>query len=308
MSSSSWSKTLALSSMASSATVSRSSNELGWVQLEFRTIEDKKRFELAFGALERQHGPHLGEEKLHPDYKSSKEQGSLTGYESAAFDAGAGIFDIEFDGCLSEEETMQPSLRHKSIPNNDMRSKDGSKRTTPFSDLTIGSKDGSKRTTPFSDPTVRSKEGSKRTSLLALPTFESELSTSSISETSGCEKQASTSETQVNRKIRRASIETSAKQEQWRRRICRRIIVFMLWKREQNVCLPNELWSSPASFEFISVLEVSPFDKIKGLFETYSGMEWDWWPFAPTAKPLVSGKVRIRWQCVGELDSDNITC
>ena len=88
-----------------------------------------------------------------------------------------------------------------------------------------------------------------------------------------------------------------------RRRICRKIVIFMLWKWEQNDGVPKELWSSPASFEFINGLEISRFDKIKGLFETYSGREWGWWPFDPPAKPLESGKVRIRWQCVGELNS-----
>lgn len=97
--------------------------------------------------------------------------------------------------------------------------------------------------------------------------------------------------------------ETSAKQKQWRRRICRKIVIFMLWKWEQNDGVPKELWSSPVSFEFISGLETSRFDKIKCLFETYSGREWDWWPFDPPAKPLESGKVRIRWQCVSELNS-----
>ena len=119
----------------------------------------------------------------------------------------------------------------------------------------------------------------------------SELSASSISETSECEKQGS------------APDETSAKQKQWRRRICRKIVVFMLWKWEQNDGIPNELFSSPASFEVINGLKISRVDKIKGLFETYSGREWDWWPFDPPAKPLESGKVRIRWQCVGELNS-----
>ena len=77
----------------------------------------------------------------------------------------------------------------------------------------------------------------------------------------------------------------------------------MLWKREQNDGVPKEMWSSPASFEFIHGLEISRFDKIKSLFETYSGREWEWWPFKPPAKPLEKGKVRIRWQCVGELNS-----
>ena len=132
--------------------------------------------------------------------------------------------------------------------------------------------------------------------------IESRSSASSIWETSRSDKQVSTSETQIDRKIRGASVGTSAKQEQWRRRICRKIIVFMLWKREQDLCLPTEFWSSPASFKFSDVLRISPLDKIKGLFETYSGREWDWWPFDPPAKPLASGKVRIRWQCVGELN------
>ena len=137
---------------------------------------------------------------------------------------------------------------------------------------------------------------------------DSEPSATFVSETSGDEKQGSRSETQANTKLERASLETSAKREQWRRRICRKIVVFMLWKREQDVCIPDELWSSPASFEFINVLEMSTFDKIKGLFETYSGREWNWWPFSAPAKPLDMGKVRIRWQCVGELNSDNTTC
>lgn len=77
----------------------------------------------------------------------------------------------------------------------------------------------------------------------------------------------------------------------------------MLWKGEQNDAVPKEMWSSPASFEYINGLTISRFDKLKSLFEIYSGQEWDWWPFDPPAKPLESGKVRIRWQCVGELNS-----
>ena len=96
-------------------------------------------------------------------------------------------------------------------------------------------------------------------------------SASSISETFLSEQQGSTSETHVDRKIQPVSIGIFAKQEHWRRRICQKIIVFMLWKREQDVSLPDELWSSPASIEFINVLGVSQSDKIKNLFETYSG-------------------------------------
>ena len=124
----------------------------------------------------------------------------------------------------------------------------------------------------------------------------------------GDEEQVIEIEERRNRKIQRASIETSTKREQWRRRICRRIVVFMLWKREQQICIPNELWSSPASFEFINVLEVSTFDKVKGLFETYSGREWNWWPFSAPVKPLESGRVRVRWQCVRELSSCITMC
>ena len=138
--------------------------------------------------------------------------------------------------------------------------------------------------------------------------IESEPSALSVRENSGDEKQDSRSETQISREIKRASIETSAKKEQRRRRICRRIVVFMLWKMEQDVCIPGELWSSPASFEFIDVLETSTFDEIKSLFEAYSGREWNWWPFSAPVKPLESGKVRIRWQCVGELSSSYTMC
>lgn len=129
-----------------------------------------------------------------------------------------------------------------------------------------------------------------------------------VLETSEDEKHGPRSGTQANIKLQRASIEMSAKREQWLRRVCRRIVVFMLWQREQDVCIPDELWSSPASFEFINVLEMSTFDKIKSLFETYSGREWNWWPFSAPVKPLESGKVRIRWQCVGGLSSSNTMC
>ena len=91
-----------------------------------------------------------------------------------------------------------------------------------------------------------------------------------------------------------------AKQIQRQRRICRKLVLSVLWKWELNDGVPKEMWSSPASFEFINVLEVSRFDKIKNLFEAYSGREWDWWPLDPPAKPLESGNVRIRWQCVSE--------
>ena len=142
------------------------------------------------------------------------------------------------------------------------------------------------------------------TNLAEGPEFiEFESSTSSVSETSECGELGSRSETQVSRNIQRASLETCAKREQLRRRICRRIVIFMLWKREQGFCIPDQFWSSPASFEFINLLELSTLDKIKGLFETYSGRKWNWWPFGAPAKPLKSGKVRIRWQCVGGLNS-----
>ena len=100
--------------------------------------------------------------------------------------------------------------------------------------------------------------------------------------------------------------ETSAKakQIQRQRRICRKLVLFMLWKWELKDGVPKEMWSSPASFEFINVSEISRFDKVKNLFETYSGREWDWWPLDPPAKPLEGGKVRIRWQCVSELSPD----
>ena len=100
--------------------------------------------------------------------------------------------------------------------------------------------------------------------------------------------------------------ETSAKAEQMQRqrRICRKLVLFKLWKWELNDGVPKEMWSSPASFEFINVSEISRFDKVKNLFETYSGREWDWWPLDPPAKPLEGGKVRIRWQCVSELSPD----
>ena len=353
------SSTTASSTTASSAKISRSSNVMGtimqnlpWVQLEFETIEDKNVFEAAFDALKRQHGPHLGDEKLRPNYQSSKEQGSLTRkYESAAFDAGAGVFGIESDGLSTEKEIMHPSPRRNSIANkiNDSQyyrsssyyptlEPDGLStekkiryRSPRRKSMASGFNGHQYYRSSSYYPTLESgglsieKEimhpSPRRNSMASrindsqyyqssshYANWESELSASSTSESSGCEQQRSTSVTQVTRKTRRASIETSAKQDQWRRRICGKIIVFMLWKREQDVCLPNELWSSPASFEFISALEVSPFDKIKGFFETYSGMEWNWWPFDTTVRPLESRKVRIRWQCVGKLNADNTTC
>ena len=460
---------------ASSATVSRSSNVTGipsitrmqnlpWVQLEFETIEDKNVFEAALDALKRQHGPHLGEEKLHPNHQSSKEQESLTRkYESAAVDAGNMMPTVVQKG---DDTEITPSYKAKAEEGDflappphsppalvgDSSSHIGERpdilafvagRVDPFIELdnrkrsSSVSDDGQQRSIRPSidkairgvDPNLRLLDGLPRPRSLQCPfhflgckrefhiwrerqwvkhslthfqtqgarrfpvrkvepprscrcyfcktkfsslsgtacwkdymdhvrhcgighrrvppdailiehlwqedlingetyqdlmstehppipifetnlaegpaLIESESSASSVSETSECEEQSPRSETRVSRKIQRASTETSAKQEQWRRRICQKMILFMLWKREQDVSLPDELWSSPASFEFINVLEMSRLDKIKGLFETYSGREWDWWPFSAPAKPLESGKLRIRWQCVGELNSIN---
>ncbi len=39
-------------------------------------------------------------------------------------------------------------------------------------------------------------------------------------------------------------------------------------------------------------------DKIKRLFEAYSGEEWDWWPLRPPRKPLGWQQVRLQWTCV----------
>ena len=443
---------------------------LWWVQLEFKTIEDKMVFEDAFNALKRQHQPHPGEEKLRPDYQSSKERrpklrrlpsfrkfdwtavdagnliatvapkganteitpfyrakaeegasiGPLPGSPRAlarhsyslsrerphksAFVAGSPDPIIELDkrnwSSNSSDDGQQDSIRpsvDKAIRDADLNLRllnelprpgsfqcpfhflgckeefhiwrerqwvkhslthfqtHGARRflarrveppkscrcyfcKTKFSSLsgTACWKDymnhirhcgsGHHRVPPdaklieylwqeglidgetyqdlisIKHPPIHTFE----TNLAEGPVFiESESSASSVSETSECEEQGPRSGMQVSSKIQRASTETPANQEQWRRRICRRMVVFKLWKSEQDVCIPNELWSSPASFEFIDVLEMSTFDKIKGLFETYSGREWNWWPFSAPAKPLESGKVRIRWQCVGESSSGN---
>lgn len=439
---------------------------LGRVQLEFKTIEDKMAFEAAFDTLKRQHRPHLGEEKLRPDYQSSGPPAKK--YDWAAVDAenmiptvapkGANTATTPFYRAKAEEGAKRPPLprfpralaghssshprerpdklafiagRLDPIIELDNRkwssnvSDDGQQESIgPSIDKAIRDVDPNLRLldkpprprslqcpfhflgckeefhiwrerqwvkhslTHFQTQGARRYAGLVRrveppkscrcyfckrkfSSLsgtacwkdymnhihhcglghewlppdstlieylwqeglisgktyrdlklieqLPVPTFETDLaegpafiefesSASSVSETSECEEQGSRSETQVSRKIQRASVETSAKQEQRRRRICRRIVVFKLWKMEQDVCIPDELWSSPASFEFINVLQMSTFDKIKGLFETYSGREWNWWPFSAPAKPLESGKVRIRWQCVGGLNSSNTMC
>ena len=87
-----------------------------------------------------------------------------------------------------------------------------------------------------------------------------------------------------------------------RRRISLKIIIFTLWKKEQGISPPPELWSQVRSFE--PDVKASQIDRLKLLFERYSGREWDWWPFDSLAKHLENGKLRIRWQCVSKLSPD----
>ena len=93
--------------------------------------------------------------------------------------------------------------------------------------------------------------------------------------------------------------------KQMTERISRKIAICMLWKQEHDSRPPPELWSSPTSFDFAEQTQPTPSDRIKGLFEAYSGQEWNWWPCGPRAKPLASGKVRIRWQCVSNANTSH---
>lgn len=82
-------------------------------------------------------------------------------------------------------------------------------------------------------------------------------------------------------------------------RVCRKIVIYFLWKTEHRFPPPREIWVSPRSeFRFLKNYDASWSDRLKGLFEGYSGEEWNWWPLDARGNSLASGKVRIEWRCV----------
>lgn len=45
--------------------------------------------------------------------------------------------------------------------------------------------------------------------------------------------------------------------------------------------------------------DVSTFsNKAKRVMEDSNGYKWDWWPFSPRIRPIVTDKSRLRWRCV----------
>lgn len=90
-----------------------------------------------------------------------------------------------------------------------------------------------------------------------------------------------------------------------RRCISLKIIIFNALEEGAGDKSSPELWSQVRSLE--SDVKASQIDRLKLLFERYSEREWNWWPFdSPDspAKPLVNGKIRIRWQCVSKQSPD----
>lgn len=82
-----------------------------------------------------------------------------------------------------------------------------------------------------------------------------------------------------------------------RRCISLKIIIFNALEEGAGDKSSPELWSQVRSLE--SDVKASQIDRLKLLFERYSEREWNW-SFDSPAKPLVNGKIRIRWQCVSK--------
>ena len=252
--------------------------ELDYIQLNFAHIKDGEAFVDEFNALKDPYGSLYEAETHGSNRKSLGERGSLTRkYQSAVFDADDVIPPAKQTSANAEltplhkaktgqvDSSAPLSQLRRDLAGDSTNHPDGRANVFPLVAGSLG-------------PSLESNGRNRSPDVLD-------------ADPQGATKSSVTSnEEEEMRRLRR-------------RRICRKVVVFMLWKGEQKHGVPNELFSSPTSFDFIDGLEISQFDKIKGLFEIYSGREWDWWPFDPAAKPLESGKVRIRWQCVGDLNS-----
>lgn len=74
------------------------------------------------------------------------------------------------------------------------------------------------------------------------------------------------------------------------------------WRRKQlelpvEQLLSELIYSEP---DLITVTEERPSwsDVIKGLIETYTHEQWNWWPLRPPHTPLEPDQVRVTWRCV----------
>lgn len=82
-------------------------------------------------------------------------------------------------------------------------------------------------------------------------------------------------------------------------RVSQKMIIYILWNKEHQVRPPPEIWTTPKNrFRFLENYQASLSDKLKNIFENYSGEEWDWWPLNARKTDLTPGKVRIEWTCV----------
>ena len=82
-------------------------------------------------------------------------------------------------------------------------------------------------------------------------------------------------------------------------RVSQKMIIYILWNKEHQVCPPPGIWTTPKNrFRFLDKYQASLSDKLKNVFEKYSGEEWNWWPLNARKTDLTPGKVRIEWTCV----------
>ena len=295
--------------------------ELDWVELEFKNIEGKMDFRAAFNALKDPHGSLSEAETIADQVKASaprpRPQQGLVGSPTIHPDRRADIMP-SVTASLDSKVRLQQDLAGDSTNYPDEKA--GMVPLVAGSSYFDSKFHGRSRSSDVLDADQQtSSKSSYESSVGEIKTLRSRIM-DQIMEDTGVKRRTPRIYSSpyaahiANKKSNQVSwlldeppqFETSAKAEQMQRqrRICRKLVLFKLWKWELNDGVPKEMWSSPASFEFINVSEISRFDKVKNLFETYSGREWDWWPLDPPAKPLEGGKVRIRWQCVSELSPD----
>lgn len=82
-------------------------------------------------------------------------------------------------------------------------------------------------------------------------------------------------------------------------RVSQKMIIYILWNKEHQVRPPPGIWTTPKNrFRFLENYQASLGDKLKNVFEKYSGEEWNWWPLNARKTDLTPGNVRIEWTCV----------
>lgn len=77
-------------------------------------------------------------------------------------------------------------------------------------------------------------------------------------------------------------------------------ITMKAWRRETTAPFPTNLERLLLSGSFIRKYSPSTADRVKLLFEAYTGEPWLWWPFRPPKPPLGQGKVRLQWDDVSQ--------